>query len=139
LGLFFLAVFSRLLTAVRSSAEKAWAQSIALRRAASLRVPSLDGSQAAGLNTKLSFSSTTTLATLAPETPHWHQAPPFIPAIDIPSSLLFMLEAFVGYMLMLAVMTYNVWWFIAVLLGLGAGQLAFGRYSKGHVGHGIHP
>lgn len=36
-----------------------------------------------------------------------------------------MLQVFVGYVLMLIVMTYNTWLGIAVLAGAGVGYLAF--------------
>jgi hypothetical protein len=43
---------------------------------------------------------------------------------------LFMLWSGVNYLLMLAVMQFNVWWFVAILVGLGSGELAFGRYCR---------
>jgi hypothetical protein len=36
----------------------------------------------------------------------------------------------VNYFLMLAVMQFNVWLFIAILFGLGVGELGFGRYCR---------
>jgi hypothetical protein len=35
-----------------------------------------------------------------------------------------------NYFLMLAVMQFNVWLFIAILFGLGVGELGFGRYCR---------
>jgi copper transporter 1 len=43
---------------------------------------------------------------------------------------LFMLLSGVNYFLMLAVMQFDVWFFIAILLGLWAGELGFGRYCR---------
>lgn len=40
-------------------------------------------------------------------------------------SLLHMVQVFIGYVLMLAVMTYNVWVCIAVVLGAGCGYFIF--------------
>jgi len=37
-----------------------------------------------------------------------------------------MLQVFLGYLLMLAFMTYNVWVCIAVILGAGVGYFLFG-------------
>ena len=41
-----------------------------------------------------------------------------------------MLSSAVGYLLMLAVMQYSVWFFIAIIIGLGAGEMGFGRYCR---------
>ncbi|KAF8273781.1 hypothetical protein EI94DRAFT_1794819 [Lactarius quietus] len=43
---------------------------------------------------------------------------------------LFMVWSAISYFLMLAVMQYNVWFFIAILIGLGVGELGFGRYCR---------
>jgi len=31
-------------------------------------------------------------------------------------------------------MTFNVWFFTAIILGIGCGELLFGRYGRGMVG-----
>ena len=36
----------------------------------------------------------------------------------------------ITYLLMLAVMQFNVWFFIAIIIGLGVGELGFGRYCR---------
>lgn len=41
-----------------------------------------------------------------------------------------MLSSAVQYFLMLAVMQYSVWFFVAIILGLGVGELGFGRYCR---------
>ncbi|KAF8273779.1 hypothetical protein EI94DRAFT_1714907 [Lactarius quietus] len=43
---------------------------------------------------------------------------------------LFMVWSAISYFLMLAVIQYNVWFFIAILIGLGVGELGFGRYCR---------
>ncbi|GFZ52452.1 hypothetical protein JCM24511_10225 [Saitozyma sp. JCM 24511] len=45
-------------------------------------------------------------------------------------AVLFMFASGVNYFLMLAVMQFNVWLFIAILFGLGVGELGFGRYCR---------
>ena len=75
---------------------------------------------------------------LVDDSPRWKKAPPFIPAIDFPRAVLFVFQAFVGYLLMLAVMSYSAWFFIAVLLGFGVGELSVGRFMSGHESHGVH-
>jgi copper transporter 1 len=132
LGLFLLAILSRLLAVVSTSAEAAWSQSIALQRSASRLgvVPTLVSSKGEKEKDNLSPSSSSASSHLS--SPSLLLAPPFIPSIDIPRALLLMFQAFVGYLLMLAVMTYNAWFFIAILLGFGVGELAFGRMMGRH-------
>jgi hypothetical protein len=43
---------------------------------------------------------------------------------------LYTLWSAITYLLMLAVMQFNVWFFIAILIGLGVGELGFGRYCR---------
>jgi copper transporter 1 len=45
-------------------------------------------------------------------------------------TLLYMVQFSVGYVLMLTVMTYNAWLFIAIILGAGIGHLLFGAPSS---------
>lgn len=130
LGLFFLAAFSRLLAVVSSAAESAWAQRAALVRSAatlsrSSSIDTLDGKDQAARPAVDAGA---------------HRAPPFLLAVDFPRGVLFMFQGFVSYLLMLAVMSYSASFFIAILVGLGAGEMAFGRF-KHHDGHGggIHP
>ncbi|GLI77848.1 hypothetical protein PoHVEF18_006144 [Penicillium ochrochloron] len=49
-------------------------------------------------------------------------------SVDVPRALLFLCIAGVSYLLMLAVMTYNIGYFCSVLAGAFLGELAVGRY-----------
>ncbi|SGY61851.1 BQ5605_C007g04612 [Microbotryum silenes-dioicae] len=91
----------------------------------------------------------------------FHSSPaPFTPSIDLPRTVIFtvsyrdyalyvtsprtgieflvfrttQLQAFIGYLLMLAIMTYSAWFFISILSGLALGELLFGRFINRH-GH----
>ncbi|KAJ7112860.1 Ctr copper transporter family-domain-containing protein [Mycena crocata] len=55
------------------------------------------------------------------------QAPPFILAHDFPRGVLYALQALLGFVLMLAVMTFQVAYIIAVVAGFGVGEMLFGR------------
>merc|ERR1719204_1669675 len=53
-------------------------------------------------------------------------------------SLLHMIQVFLGYLLMLVFMTYNVWLCVAVVVGSGVGYFLFGWKSATIVSSGDH-
>lgn len=57
--------------------------------------------------------------------------PPFIASHDVPRGVLFALQALLGYVLMLAVMTFQAAYIISVIAGLGVGEVLFGRLGHG--------
>jgi len=56
-------------------------------------------------------------------------------SVDLPRAALVTVHAGVGWLLMLAVMTMNVGYFISVLAGTFLGELAVGRFSSGAHDH----
>ncbi|WVQ81102.1 hypothetical protein IAT38_003224 [Cryptococcus sp. DSM 104549] len=60
---------------------------------------------------------------------------PFRWAVDLPRGLLQSLQTLIHYLLMLVVMTFNIWWIIAVVVGSGVGEMLFGRFGSSHAGH----
>jgi len=48
---------------------------------------------------------------------------------DVPRGFLEGLSAFLGYLLMLAVMVMNAWFFIAIILGIIVGETSFRRFA----------
>lgn len=53
-------------------------------------------------------------------------------SVDLPRAALMTVNAGVGYLLMLAVMTVNVGYFMSVIAGTLIGELIFGRYNASH-------
>ncbi|OAP56780.1 hypothetical protein AYL99_08892 [Fonsecaea erecta] len=56
--------------------------------------------------------------------------PPFRLSVDVPRAILTTIIAAMAYLLMLAVMTMNVGYFLSVLLGVFLGEIAVGRYAR---------
>ncbi|KAK1229381.1 hypothetical protein PQX77_007558 [Marasmius sp. AFHP31] len=61
---------------------------------------------------------------------------PFIARYDVPRGALFSLQALLGYILMLSVMTFQAAFIISIVLGLGLGEMLFGRMGNAR-GHGV--
>ncbi|KAF9480447.1 hypothetical protein BDN70DRAFT_894135 [Pholiota conissans] len=59
---------------------------------------------------------------------------PFIAAHDVPRGILFALQMLIMYLLMLAVMTFQAAYLISIIVGLGLGEVVFGRVAgaRGH-------
>jgi len=55
---------------------------------------------------------------------------PFRLSVDVPRAAVVTVIAAVTYLLMLAVMTMNVGYFLSILLGVFLGDLGLGRYAR---------
>ncbi|KAI9786441.1 MAG: hypothetical protein M1839_006901 [Geoglossum umbratile] len=51
-------------------------------------------------------------------------------SVDLPRALIVLALSGMGYLLMLAIMTFNVGYFLSVLGGIFLGEIAVGRYSQ---------
>ncbi|KAF7324515.1 CTR copper uptake transporter [Mycena kentingensis (nom. inval.)] len=100
-GLFLLALVDRWLAAVRSMAEASWRRS---------RVAAADCDDK---NKKRRVQL---------------QAPPFVLAHDLTRGALHALQSAIGFVFMLAVMTFQAAYIITIIGGLGVGEALFGRY-----------
>jgi len=59
------------------------------------------------------------------------RAPPFVPAHDIMRGAMHAVQTLLGFAFMLAVMTFQAAYIITLILGLGIGEMLFGRYASG--------
>ncbi|KAL1744461.1 copper transporter [Schizophyllum fasciatum] len=119
LGLFLLGILERWLAMLRVLCEFGWRYDISLivnysapLTTRSLPMPSLD----------------TAGGKLPTETPRSTMARSrFVPSIDIPRGLLQVMQSVLGFAFMLAVMTWQVGFILSICLGLGTGEMLFGR------------
>ncbi|KAK9314148.1 Ctr copper transporter family-domain-containing protein [Lipomyces starkeyi] len=78
-----------------------------------------------------SFEKSAGEATTEPERPlQFRNVRPWRVSMDIPLSLIQLVLSGVAYLLMLAVMTFNVGYFLSVLGGIFLGELLFGRFTS---------
>jgi len=128
IGLFMLAIAERWLVVMRGVMEEHW-------------------SMRAQIALSNKFNNSSAVATSAPSEERtnpsssdasqsrfgwrWHhaQAPPFILAHDISRGILQIVIASINFLLMLTVMTFQVGFIFAIVVGLGIGEALFGRYG----------
>ncbi|KAJ6515669.1 CTR copper uptake transporter [Mycena sanguinolenta] len=63
------------------------------------------------------------------------RAPPFNPAHDVMRGVIHAAQSLLGFVFMLAVMTFQAAYLITLVLGLGIGQMLFGRYGSAAMAH----
>ncbi|KXT12983.1 hypothetical protein AC579_3172 [Pseudocercospora musae] len=129
-----LGIISRLLQAYRHVLEMRWHDKAVKRRyvkvaseSASERQvdPSMEKSDEAVLTTRGMDESVRVLHTGR----RGVQSKPWRFSTDLPRACIYVVQAGVAYLMMLAVMTLNVGYFLSVLAGLFVGELAVGRYT----------
>ncbi|EIN13571.1 hypothetical protein PUNSTDRAFT_79204 [Punctularia strigosozonata HHB-11173 SS5] len=126
IGLFFLAVFERWLAAMRGVLAIHWH-----KRALQMMSESTGPSQPSGNEgAPKGNESSSSLSRKG----RARRAPAFIASHDLPRGAIFAVQALVGYLLMLAVMTFQAAYIICIIAGSGAGEMAFGRWGTGN-GH----
>jgi len=125
-----IAMFERWLAATRSSLEAKWRQrtlSLISRRDDSAYLTSDDKEKASEVASDIQSVARTnsplprkTLRAMAP----------FIAAHDIPRGAIHAIQVSLGYTLMLAVMTFQAAYLISIIVGLGVGEVLFGRIGS---------
>ncbi|KZO99727.1 hypothetical protein CALVIDRAFT_476931 [Calocera viscosa TUFC12733] len=125
-GLFLLAIIDRWVAAIRGLCEVWWKQRCKKSTSSDMDVEDC-----------CTPSSTPALAyrTIPPPFPTRLSAmerliPPFIASQDLPRGALQVAQAALGYALMLAFMQFNWGYCLAILAGLGVGEVLFGRYAN---------
>ncbi|EEH33442.2 hypothetical protein PAAG_04492 [Paracoccidioides lutzii Pb01] len=130
--LIVLAVMFRALLATKSMLEHRWAAAAMSRRYVVVagQLPAAERIQMdpnASTGTLVSANGVEekvrVVASLKGQTAPWRFS------VDLPRALLVMVTAGVGYLLMLAVMTMNVGYFMSVLAGVFVGDVVLGRYN----------
>lgn len=128
-GLFVLAILQRCVSAMRGVMDQHWKhRSDALVAARFVRL-----GESAASNDKASEEGGCCSTKVAPTSAHTPRPtlPPFILSHELARGWMQILQSFFGYALMLAVMTFNVAYIFSILLGLGAGEVLFGRFAHG--------
>jgi copper transporter 1 len=153
--LIILAIASRCLGALRTTLESRWHHAALRRRyivvaAAAAPASGGDGAEEKGLarptlaervQADPAASTATLTANGVDECVRVVQAAPrgAVPwrfSVDVPRGALVAVQAGVIYLLMVAVMTMNVGYFMAVLAGTLVGEVAVGRFNHLNVEHG---
>ncbi|KAG0151963.1 hypothetical protein CROQUDRAFT_405271 [Cronartium quercuum f. sp. fusiforme G11] len=119
-GLFGLALFSRFLNVIRHKANRSWANSTG---------PVELGVEVLGWHGKAFPSHESVFSVLKPPTRR------FSATREITLAALAALSTTCSYFLMLAVMNFNVYFFISIILGVFAGEFAFGRWNGPSLAH----
>lgn len=66
-------------------------------------------------------------------TSYLQSSPPFIPSHDFPRGIIHATRSALKFVLMLAIMTFNVGFIFSILFGLGVGEMLFGRFATERV------
>jgi copper transporter 1 len=128
LALVVLALFERWLSATRMILEAHWNQrTLALMHSSSKREKSSEDDEMTSSSSHQSAQHSSTDSKSQRSSPIRRTIMPFIPSHDLTRGALYALQSLVSYLLMLAVMTFQVAYIIAIVVGLGLGEVIFGR------------
>jgi len=134
IALLVLAISERLLYATRGVMDARWRRS-ALTLNATGAGPSGDGwpwnkRETIEVNTQIEGIGSTSVSRNVRRS---RTIPPFVLSRDVARGALHSLQASLSYALMLAVMTFQAAYIIAIIVGLGLGEVLFGRLASTHL------
>ncbi|KAF9073746.1 Ctr copper transporter [Rhodocollybia butyracea] len=127
IGLVFVALFERWLFATRAGLESYW-------RHKALALTSHKASHPDEAE-KCCDDDVGSVAPISSQGLAKRTVPPFIAAHDVPRGMIHAVQALLGYILMLAIMTFQAAYIISIILGLGIGEVLFGRMNTRSVLH----
>jgi len=124
IGLFLLALVERWLSMMKTVMGIHWHTraliELANRTNTKTALPAHNGKSVSSTSTQLS-----------------HTSLPFVFAFDFPRAIIASALALIGFTFMLVVMTYQVSFILSIVIGLGVGEVLFGRYTLG-VNNSLH-
>ncbi|CAL1697512.1 unnamed protein product [Somion occarium] len=135
IGLFLLGIVERWVAACRALMEIHWnkrAQIVRSDRLNARGLPVASEKAQPDLDLKHSLSSLTAKELKKAVT--MRDVPPFILAHDLMRGILHVGQAGLQFAFMLAVMTFQVGFILSLVIGLGVGEMLFGRYAS-HAAH----
>ncbi|KAI0343900.1 Ctr copper transporter [Trametopsis cervina] len=136
--LVLIAVFQRWVAAMKGVLEAHWARRVLVLSSPTTKAdagPTPAATPAkeedrANIDVKSLRSSTSEQRSLISTGRAGRRSPPFIASHDIPRGAIFAVQALLTYLLMLAVMTFQAAYIISVVVGLGIGEVLFGRMGS---------
>ncbi|KAI0721430.1 CTR copper uptake transporter [Fomitopsis betulina] len=131
IGLFILAMVERWISAARAVMQGHWAHRARVVRLATGSDTSLPTTSTSHLDEKSSSRSldAPVLPSTLPNAVTFRSAPPFIFSHDVPRGILLMVQVTLNYAFMLAVMTFQLGFIFSLIVGLGVGEMMFGRFG----------
>lgn len=133
IALFVLAILERLLHATRGALDARWRRSaltVNTTRPVQSDTPPVKEQVTIEVNTQIEDNGSRRLPC---NFRRGRTIPPFVFSRDIARGALYSLQALLSYALMLAVMTFQAAYIISIIVGLGLGEVLFGRLSSAHL------
>lgn len=139
IGLFLLALVERLLAGMRGVMEAWWrrktdailVRSLSINRASQTRSSGDRSSvEQKGEIVESVEAAVPPGSVVTSRTSIRRVLPPFIPSHELARAAFHVSQTFVGYGLMLVVMTFNASYIISILVGSFTGELLFGRFAQ---------
>ncbi|KAH9913205.1 CTR copper uptake transporter [Fomitopsis serialis] len=132
IGLFLLAMVERWIAAARAVMQAHWAQRARVVELNTGSNASLPTTRSSAVDEKRSTSSLSVpvLHSTLPRTIGLRSAAPFILKHELPRGILLMVQVALNYAFMLAVMTFQLGFIFSLIVGLGVGEMLFGRFAS---------